>query len=176
MNKKLFGFVLSILLLTLCGLTAAAQGPYIYNDIPNTLAGNYPSQPFEAQSASEFGDRLAFTGVARKLTTVTVTMSSWGCQSGHWYSGDCVTPSGATFTHPITINVYAVGSGNQPGALLATKTQAVAIPYRPSADLVNCTGGDAGKWYSAGENHCYNGYAANITIDLSSLGATLPNQ
>jgi hypothetical protein len=173
--KKVFVLVVTVALASLAAATAFAQGPYIYNDIPGTLPGNLFSQAFEAQSASEFGDRVVFTGVARQLTTVTVTMSSWGCQVGHWYSADCATTPGATFTHPITVNVYAVGVGNQPGALLATKTATVNIPYRPTADYVNCTGSSTGKWYSAADNLCYNGFAANVTVDMSSLAVTLPN-
>src|SRR5436190_6147967 len=148
----------------------------IYNDIPNPLAGNYPSQPFQAQQASEVGDRLAFAAGWRRLANVTVTMSSWGCQSGTWFGQNCVSAPGATFTHPITVNVYAVGPANSVGALLGTGTQTVSIPYRPSADLINCTGLNAGKWYEASSGTCFNGKAANITVDFSGQNVTLPNQ
>jgi hypothetical protein len=155
--------------------TAAAAGPaVVYDNTPHPLPGNLPSWAFEATGASEFGDRVGFaTGSARDLETVTVVLSSWGCQAGHWYSGDCLTVPGATFTHPITLNVYAVGPGASPGALLATLTQTFAIPYRPSADPVNCTDG---RWFDAGSGTCFNGKVVTITFDLTSQGVALPDE
>jgi hypothetical protein len=158
-----------------CGaISAAAQGVPIYNNIPNPLPGNTASVGYEATSTPEFGDQVAFGAGPRILTSVTVTMSSWGCQSGSWFAHNCVTLPGATFTHPLTINVYAVGAGNAVGALLGTKTQTVTIPYRPSADSINCVGSNTGKWYDAASNTCFNGKAANVTIDMSGLNLTLP--
>jgi hypothetical protein len=98
-------------------------------------------------------------------------MSSWGCQSGAWFSADCVTTPGATFSVPITLNIYNAGSPT-PGAVIASTTQTFAIPYRPSTDSINCTGG---RWYDAGSATCFNGLAHNITFDLSSLNVLLPN-
>jgi hypothetical protein len=75
---------------------------------------------------------------------------------------------GATYNVPITFNIYDVAAGNTVGTLIATKTQTFAIPYRPSADLVNCTGG---KWYNG--SACSNGLANNIVFTFP--GTTLPN-
>jgi hypothetical protein len=170
MQSKYFSLILSLLtVIFAASVSAFAQGSTIYNVIPNPLAGNYVSQPFEAQAASEVGDRAAFITPGRSLTTVTVTMSSWACQTGHWTIG-CTTAPGATFTHPITLNIYNVGPGNAVGSLLATKTQTQTIPYRPSSDFANC--GDA-RWYDG--SSCFNGKAANITFDLTSQNITLPN-
>jgi hypothetical protein len=147
-----------------------AAGTTIYDNIPNPLPGNVPSYAYEANGVRQFGDQVAFSGSERKLRDITVLMSSWGCQSGHWYSNDCVTTPGATFSHPITVNVYAVGPAGSVGALLATKTTTFAIPYRPSADP-DCP---AGTWEHSPGN-CFNGLANTITFDLSSLNVTLPN-
>jgi hypothetical protein len=148
---------------------ASANAALVYDNIPTPLPGNLPSQAYEATQTSEFGGQVQFAGTARRNPTVTVTMSSWGCQSGHWYSNNCATARGAGFTHPITLKVYAVGPGNTVGYLLATRTQTFRIPYRPSADPT-CTDG---RW-RASPTQCYNGKAANITFNLSSL--TLPNK
>ncbi|HEX8286630.1 MAG TPA: hypothetical protein VF556_01465 [Pyrinomonadaceae bacterium] len=147
-----------------------AQGITVYNSIPSNLPGNVISQPFQAQQASEFGDRVQFSaGSGRNLLTVKQIMSSWGCESGAWYSGDCITTPGATFSHPITLNIYNVGTGSTVGSLIGSVTQTFAIPYRPSADNVNCTGG---RWYDG--TNCYNGYATPITFNLGGL--TVPNE
>jgi len=150
----------------------AASSPVIYNNIPQPLPGNLVSEAFEAQSASEFGGQIAFAGTARKHPTVTVTMSSWGCQTGHWYSKDCVTTPGATFSHPITLNVYNVNPDNSPGTKIATVTKTFNIAYRPSANNTKCTGADAGKWFKRGT--CFNGKAVNISFNLGNI--TLPDK
>jgi hypothetical protein len=172
--KKLNLMFVALLFVFVVTSQAFAQGLPIYNNIPNPLPGNIDSYSYEAWSVSEFGDRITFApATGRSLTTVTVTMSSWGCQAGFWFSGDCVTTPGATFNHPITLNIYNVGPGNQPGTLIGSVMQNFAIPYRPSADNINCTGSNAGKWFEASSGTCFNGQAANITFNLSGL--VVPN-
>jgi hypothetical protein len=146
---------------------AGAAPSAIYNNIPNPQPGNLPSEAFEATGTSEFGGQVQFAGTARTNPKVTVLMSSWGCQTGHWYSGDCATTPGSTFSVPVTLNVYNVGSGNSVGSLLTTTTQTFQIPYRPSASP---TCGD-GRWSDG--TTCFNGYATPISFDLT--GVTLPN-
>ena len=54
-----------------------ASGAEMYSSIPATLPGNVPSQPFEAQQTSEFGDRVKFAvGTGGRVRSVTVVMSS----------------------------------------------------------------------------------------------------
>lgn len=156
-------------------LSASASAQVIYNSIASPLPGNVASLGFEATSSDEFGDRIVFsTGTGRKLVSATQTMSSWGCESGHWTTGDCLTTPGATFSVPITLTVYNVATGNTPGTPIGSVTQSFDIPYRPSADPVNCTGDDAGKWFDG--TTCYNGFATNITFDLTAANITVPNE
>lgn len=143
----------------------------LYDAIAPVLPGNVPSLGYEATSTSEFGDLVRLEYVGRKLGKVTVVMSSWGCESGAW-TGSCLTTPGATFDHPLTLNVYAV-SGGQPGALLASKTETFSIPYRPSADPVNCPLAPT-KWFNVGDSTCNNGFAVNVEWDFSSQGIVLP--
>ncbi len=162
---------LSLLLTLLVGATQAfGQGFTIYDGIENPLPGNLASQPFQAQGTSEFGDSVQFAGSARSLLTVTQTMSSWGCESGHWSTGGCVTTPGATFSHPITLNIYNVGAGGSVGSLIGSVTQTFSIPYRPSTSAV-C--GD-NRWYHAASDRCFNGFATNITFNLGNM--VVPNE
>lgn len=154
--------------------TASAQGQVIYDSTVSPLPGNLPSVGAEAYAFNEFGDGVTFAGTSRNLRNVTVTLSSWGCQSGHWYSNDCVTAPGATFSVPITFNIYATGHPS-PGSLIATRTQTFSVPYRPSADHTNCTLVNDGKWFDATDSVCFNGLAANITFNFSSQNVVLPN-
>src|SRR4051794_24553185 len=88
------------LLLVLPGVASAtAPGTStIYSSLVSSpLHGNMPSVGGEAYAFSELGNAVTFTnGTHRSLSNIVVTMSSWGCQSGHWYSSDCVTTGGAT--------------------------------------------------------------------------------
>lgn len=152
---------------------AGAGAVTVYDNIPTPTPGNVPSEAFEAQSASEFGGQIELAGTARNDATVSVLMSTWGCEAGHWDTGNCVTTPGAGFTHPITLNVYAVNGDNTPGALLASQPKPFTIPYRPSASNAKCTGSDAGKWFDG--TACRNGMAVRLTFDpLTSV--ILPNK
>lgn len=143
----------------------------VYNAIPDPLPPNVDSVGFEAASTSEFGDYVHLAGTDRVLNTVTVTMSDWALYSTYAldsrYSGNT-----ATWTHPITLNVYSnsLDENGVPNTLLATTIENITIPWRPAADPT-CPGG---KW-KAGDGICYNGIAFNAVFDLSGLGVTLPN-
>jgi hypothetical protein len=152
-------------------LPAFADTTTVYDSIPNSLPGNVPSVGFEATATSEFGGQIGLDGSEREDPTITVLMSSWACQAGTWFGHDCTSDSDATYTHPVTINVYAVGSDNSVGSLITSKTETFTMPYRPSDDDIHCTGADAGKWYDG--SSCNNGKAFSISFDLS--GVTLPD-
>ncbi len=150
--------------------TPAANGFYSKN--------LYYSESLGAQSETQFGTQVGFSGSARNLQTATVAMSSWACQSGGWNGnpGPCVTTPGATYSVPITFNIYAVGASNAVGALLATQTQTFTIPYRPSSDSTcPATGSQTPPGFafrdSAGD--CQNGLVSEITFTFP--GVTLPN-
>ena len=142
----------------------------IYNSVVTPLPGNFPSQPFEAQQVSEFGNAVNFSsGASHTITKVVVTMSSWGCASGSWSLNTCSTPEEALFSLPITLNVYGPSTdGTNPGAKIASVTNTFKIDYRPSASPM-CTGSDAGKWYDKTSKTCFNGLAQNITFDVKNV-------
>jgi hypothetical protein len=137
-----------------------------------------PSEAFEATSTSEFGDEVELGGTARELVSLKVLFASYACTSGHWDTNTCVTtPAGATFTHPITANIYSVkdcGGTPCPDSLLATVESIATIPYRPSADASSCTGGDVGKWFNAFAGQCETHISTVLTFSFSP-GITLPN-
>ena len=148
--------------------TAAAKST-VYKNVPSPLPGNVPSVGLEANAASEFGGQIELAGSARSRANVKIVMSSWGCQSGSWTTGDCSTTKHSTFNAPLTLNVYTVGVDNAPGTLIGTVTHTFAMPYRPSANYTKCTGDNAGKWYDKGTATCYNGMAFTVSVRLGSL-------
>jgi hypothetical protein len=162
--------------------SASVSSEVVYNAVPATLAPNYPSQAFQAQQTSEFGDYVHLGGTDRQLTKVTVTMDNWALAASPENVTFCTThpascPAGG-FIWPITVNIYNVVPGsptNTVGSLLGTITQNITIPWRPVGDPT-CpnTGYGLGFAYKVGST-CYNGIASNAIFDLSSLNVTLPN-
>jgi Fibronectin type III domain len=151
---------------------AAASPDAVSSSAPTTIYDSTagvtaptPSVGLAATSTSEFGNEITFApDTPRYLSQVTVTLDDWACETGDWtgQSGPCVTTSGATFSQPITVTVYAVGPENTLGGQLASATQTVTIPYRPSSDTTNCTGDDAGKFLLGGV--CTDGLPTNAVI------------
>ncbi|MEU6347417.1 hypothetical protein ABZ883_41545 [Streptomyces sp. NPDC046977] len=159
-----------------------AIGLPAYSSISLLLPPNVPSQGFEATATSELSDEVNLApGIIIRpsvLDSVGVVMSSWACQSGRWNTNNCVSGRGSTFTHPLTVNVYAVDNSTgtpKPGALLATRTQTARLQYRPSADATHCAGANAGKWYDLLSRSCNNGIAQTVTFDFPG-SAKLPRQ
>lgn len=161
--KKIFSLIFSLAFLAFVASPAFAASTVIYNNIPSPQPGNLPSLGYEATQTFEFGGQVQFADTNRNDPSVTVLMSSWGCESGHWNTGDCLTTPGATFSEPVTLNIYEVDAGNLPGAKIGTLTQTFNIPYRPSA---SATCGD-GRWSDG--TTCYNGFATPITFSLTGL-------
>ncbi len=152
--------------------TVSAFGPPLYKSTVSLSAvGNLPSVGGEAYSFAEFGNEVNLTGT--KLGSVVVTMSTWGCQTGHWFSHDCGSLPGSSFSESITFNIYNPPNFGSavPGSLIATRTGTFTIPYRPSANFTHCNGSNAGKWWDKKIATCLNGKALNITF---SFGITLP--
>lgn len=169
MKKRLSILVALVAIFALSG-TALAASPgtsVIYSSLVGSpLHGNVPSVGAEAYAFNEFGNAVTFsTSKKRTLSNAAVTMSSWGCQSGSWTADNCLTTPGATFSVPITFNVYGASNGIVPGSLIASVTQSFAIPYRPSVSP-KCTGG---RWFDNALKSCFNGLATNITFNLGGV-------
>jgi hypothetical protein len=175
MKKRIIGLAVLIVAALSMSAVAFAGSPKILYDstLPNGPATNLDSQAFEATSTSEFGGALTLPA-GKMITSFTVSMSSWACQSGNWFDGNCTTATGATFAQPITLNIYAA-NGTQ---LLGSVMQTFSIPYRPSSTAASAAkcGGDTTAWYQPAQGHkaggCYHGITSNVTFNLS--GVTVP--
>ena len=142
----------------LAGMAPAAHASdtsVVFDSLPASDPGNYPSLGFQATQTAEMGEAIHLGGTDRRLASIEVGFSSWACETGGMSTHDCATTPGDTFTHPVTVNVYESGDANGPGALVASQTDAMAAPYRPSQDDVHCTGADAGKWFDG--TACFSG-------------------
>ncbi len=162
--------------LAVFGSAYAVAPETVYSALPSTSpATSYPSQPFQAQQTSEFGDYVHLGGTARNLNTVTATMVTWARYS-EYQSNAAYNSSG--WSHPITLTVYSshLGSDGAPDTVLAQKTQTINIPWRPEGDPTCADDGyGAGfSWKDAG-GICRHGLAFNAVFDMSSPNVTLPN-
>ncbi len=162
----------------------ASSGSVVYDAVPDPLPGSYPSVGFQATGTAEWGDDVLLTA-GGTLRSVTVGMSSWACENDDTRAPDeaCVTTAGATFSHPVTVNLYAVDrSGSAPavGALLATRTETFAIPFRPSWDSACYPPAFdypfGGQWYDPVLGACVSGLALTLTFDFSGSAVQLPDE
>lgn len=147
-----------------CTLAASAQAGIVYDNLPVSLPGNVVSLGYEATSTSEFGDAVSLGGTDRALTTVKIVMSDWAKKSDYPLVGDATG-----YDHPLTVNLYNVGTGGAVGSLIGTLTQTVHVPWRPEAD------GPDGRYTSVVDGQRYNGLAFTSTFDFTSQSLTLPD-
>ncbi len=150
-------------------LPAAAHADVVYNTIPTPVAGNYPSQPYQAQQTAEFGDAVSLavgpTGNARAATSATVLLSNWAKQSD-WTSYSLGTPTG--YYEQMTLTLYSTAtSGPDPtvGSIVAQSSTLAFIPWRPASNPA-CSD-DA---YGAS---CLHGIATPVTFTFN--GESLPD-
>ena len=170
--------IAGVLSLVALGGSASAATGAIYDAIPSPQPSNLPSVGFQATQTAEFGDDISFAAGDRNLQAVNVYMSSWACETGTWDAGTCTTTPGATFTHPITLRLYAVthvGGAPVLGAVLKTVTGTFTMPYRPSVDATCATEAAplATQWRdSAGV--CKNGFGFVISFNMA--GFVVPDE
>jgi hypothetical protein len=141
---------------------SAASAMTIYQNFPEPAPGNLPSLGFEATSTSEFGGEVEFGRKKRNVKSVSVEMSSWACQEGA--NTTCTTHGSTKFQQPITLKIYEVGAGNEPGALLDEQTSTFKIHYRPSENPACPITGEGNKGWGP---ECFSGFLQKITFKLS---------
>jgi Fibronectin type III domain len=152
--------------------SAGAGITAVYDAIGTSVPGNVPSQPFQAQQVGEFGDLVGLGSGPRGLKSVTIEMSSWGCES--MPGGVCTTTPGHTFNQPLTLKLYAVNNAlpiPATGATLLTKTVSFNIPFRPTADST-CPSPTQWRFNAT---TCYSGFATPVTFFFDG-SLVLPEQ
>jgi hypothetical protein len=174
--------VAGLLAVAVLGLTAASASAAVPHSVlyasTRPGVGNLPSVGVEAYSFNQIGDEVLLRRRGVRLKSVAVQLSSWACQTGAWFTNDCHTTAGATFTTPITLTLYRASSTEPntgvttPGAMITSVTRSFAIPYRPSASP-KCVGPQAGEWFKKGQG-CFNGLAHTIGFTLKGRNLRLP--
>jgi len=107
-----------------------AGGELVYSNLPPDTSG-LPVALFESYAIAEFGGEVQLAGSGRSNPVVSVLMASYACQHGQ--GPGCRTSPGASFSWPLTLEIYRTGPRDDRGPLLARVTRRFRIPYRPSA-------------------------------------------
>jgi hypothetical protein len=161
MNSRLLTAALA---LVVTATNAGAQ--VIYSNIPSPLGQSYPSQPYQAQQTSEFGNLLHLGAGSRDLSQVSFAMVTWAYASTY---PALQAANAAGWTHDFTLNLYNVGAGGSVGSLINSFTQNSFIAWRPEP-----TPGCPGTTYLSGTT-CYNGMAQRLDFNFSSGTVIVPN-
>jgi hypothetical protein len=150
---------------------AAAPTTTIY-DSTDPTATSLVSQCYECAQVTQIGNQVSFGGGNRTLSSVTVQMESWACESGDAYgqSGPCISPD-RSFAQPMTLNLYRVGNdGVSVGSLLASVPITAQVLYRPTSDPIRCT--TDSEWWDG--TTCNHGIVSPVTFPLSHV--TVPDK
>jgi hypothetical protein len=147
-------FVKAFVLFVVCWAPLIASAAPIYDGIPSPDPTGSPSLGYQATQTAEFGDRIAFAGTERNLTTVRVGLVSWA-QANDNFDDPSLMRTPTDFQQQLTFNIYAVNGSGGVGALLATNTATFTIPFAPSASV-----------------HPF----VPVTFDFSSQNVVLPNE
>jgi len=147
-------------------MAGSAGAETIYKNMParHQLDG---AEGFECCGTSAFGGEVSFAGTSRHSPTVVANLLSFACQTG--FDATCKSNGRATFTWPITLEIYEAGPGETVGPIVTKVTHEFQIPFRPSASP-HCP--DEG-WTKGYGKECTFAIAHNITFKLPT--ATLPN-
>ena len=145
-------------------------GATAYSSLVTPLPNNLGSIGAEAYEFAHLGNEISPVTSTQPVQTARVTFSTWACESqGPPATGSCMTTPGATFPLAVTITFYSVNAQHSLGSSLASITQTVAIPYRPST-TPNCLPGSG--WGAT----CSGGQAVVISLNLAPMHFVLPSQ
>jgi hypothetical protein len=172
-SRRLAKLATALLLTTgAIAITASAAGAaVVFNNTPKPIPGNVPSLGFASDSTTQFGGQVEFlNGKSVTPSKISVLMSSWAC--GNLKGGsECKTTRGQTFPYKITLNIYNVGTENEPGTLIATETPTINVPYRPSAAKHCPATSEGGVGWG---KECLNGKAFEANFPAAELVWTNP--
>ena len=181
LSSAVLVMVAMLLSLLASAAPAGAAGPAVYDSIPSPLPGSYPSLGYEATSTHGFGDDILLGSGGRRLDTVDIGMVTWAPQSDVAavpYTNPGPWTESAGWSYPFTVKVYEVsGPTTAPvvGSVLAMDTQTKVVPWRPNHTTA-CPGNTWSPLGNADATQCYNGFAFNLSFDLSALSVSLPSR
>jgi hypothetical protein len=110
------------------------------NTVPEPIHENGQEyQDTETRSIPPFefpaGGMIEFAGSrSRTLKSITMQLDSYTCESGKYNTFCSTSHPTKTYSYGLTIKVYKVGAGEEPGELIASDTGTVKLLYRPATN------------------------------------------
>jgi len=167
----------------------------VYDSIVSPSPADWWNQAFSELNTSfgpaAIGNAVTLASSTAPLNNVVVLVDNWACEVGNGNGPDCVTAdtTGPDSTFPVTMTFTIFKPGSTPGTVgtaITSDTQTFNIPFRPSADTVNCAAGkatwatgyntDGSQWYDAATKTCNWGQISPVTFnDFSPAGEVLPS-
>lgn len=161
--------------------SASAATEVAYNNlntVPTTVNGKADedtySQDYEAfMGGGMFGGQIETVQTnSRVLKGLTTQVDVFACETGEYQLETCRTRhESRKFAQEWTANVYEVGAGNEPGALVATSKVVAKLRYRPSTNS-SCPATVEGKGF--GSNCDVGGLLQTIKFKKFTQARPLP--
>jgi hypothetical protein len=167
--------VITGIAITQANATPPPTPTVVYDSIPaGPLSSKFSSLGIQPNHELEFGDGVNLTQTGN-VHTVSWILRSFGCES-RLSATQCVTTPGATFSVPITTNIYAVDptASTKVGALLGTRTQTFNIPYRPSSAPGRCPS-NVDYFFDTVSGTCANGLGVRVDLTFPTGSVALPS-
>ncbi len=174
--------VVAALLCAAIGASSANAAPEVaynnLNTVPATVNGK-PNEDTYSQDYEAFMGGKLFGGQIETVETNSRLLKSIGtevdvfkCEHGEYQLENCYTlHETKKFSQEWTVDVYAVGAGEEPGALVATGTTVAKLRYRPTTN-VTCPATEEGKGF--GSNCDVGGLRQSVTFKKFTQSKPLP--
>lgn len=186
MGKKVLARLTLAVAMVLAGAamtaaSASAATEVAYNNL-NTVPASVNSKPdqdtysqdYEAfMGGGMFGGQVETVQTnSRLLKGLTTQVDVFACESGEYQLETCSTRhENKKFTQEWTVNIYEVGAGGEPGALVASSKVTAKLHYRPSTNS-SCPSTVEGKGF--GSNCDVGGLVQTIKFKKFTQSRPLP--
>lgn len=161
--------------------TASAATEVAYNNlntVPSMVNGKTDedtySQDYEGfMGSGMFGGQIETVITNNRIAkSLTTQVDVFACEHGEYQLENCYTlHEQKKFTQEWTANIYEVGAGNEPGALVATAKTTAKLHYRPTTN-VTCPATGEGKGFGA--NCDVGGFLQTVTFKKFTQTKPIP--
>lgn len=145
--------------------------PASVNGKPNedTFSQDYEAFSGKGQFGGQIETVITSSRVVKRLTT---QLDVFACEHGEYQLENCFTlKPKKSFSQTWAANIYEVGAGNEPGALVATAQATFKLHFRPTTN-VSCPATSEGKGF--GPNCDVGGYLQTVTFKKFTVSKPLP--
>jgi hypothetical protein len=152
-----------------------------FNTVPSSVNGKPNEDTYSIPYFDGFNAGTGWGGQVQTVETNSRVLKSiksqvdvFTCERGEYQLENCYTIKPTkTFKQEWSLNVYEVGAGEEPGALVASATTEAKLHYRPTTN-VSCPATSEGKGFGA--NCDVGGLLQTITFKKFTQSKPLPTK